>query len=214
LQQWFGPSFPNAYRGQNLLNPVGSVNSRASFPATLATAGVPYGFSSSIIGTANGVVISGATIVNRDGKRWWTINASAPTGTAPRVAMTLGGFNSAATYPITITAGQTYGFEFDFFIETQDGSVLPTGTSFLAKVLMTDGTNTLTYFNIATRTVTVVSNGTGSRWTGHMVFNPITLDTGSATLTSSSVMTFEVFMVHPNGKALTIGIAGVNIVQL
>ena len=212
LKQWFGPSVPNVYRGVNLLNVPGTVNSRASFPATLATAGVPYGFSSSVIGTANGVVISGAAIVNRDNRRWWTINASAPTGTPPRVAMQLAGFNAGATYPVTFVAGQTYGVEFDWFIETQDGSPMPANASFLGKLLFTNGTNTLTYYNIATRTVTVVSNGTASRWTGKMVFNPITLSAGSDTLTASSLLSFETFMVL--GSALRIGIAPPNIVKL
>lgn len=213
LRQWFGPSVQNVYRGANLLNVPGTVNSRATFPDSLATAGVPYGFSSAIIGPANGVAISNAAIVNRNNRRWWTIDTSAATGTAPVVSMQLGGFNSAATYPVAFIAGQTYGVEFEWFIETQDGSPMPANTSFLGKLVFTNGTDTLTYFNIASRTSTVTTSGSASRWAGKMVFNPITLSDGSGTLTASSLLAFQTLVTFP-GTALRIGIAGVNIVKL
>ena len=90
---------------------------------------------------------------------------------------------------------------------------MPANTSFLGKLVFTNGTDTLTYFNIASRTSTVTTSGSASRWAGKMVFNPITLSDGSGTLTASSFLAFQTLVTFP-GTALRIGIAGVNIVKL
>lgn len=214
LTAWFGPSSAQLYRGPNLLNT--SAGSLALFPtlgAPTAIGQTPLGF-----GTvrANGVATA-STVEMRYGRRWWTVVFTPDGQPSPAMTFTLlgsaggAGVHSGASYPVPIVAGNKYGFELDFFVETLDGSPLDSATEYRSRLdLRNTSSGRLVYDRQPNGVYTATGAvGAPNRISGHLAFSPLQISESSAALTSASLWTFTV--AGSSTQALRIGIAEPNV---
>lgn len=210
LTEWFGRSSAQLYRGPNLLNT--SAGSLALFPTLGAPGAIgqtPLGFGT---GRSNGVA-TGSTVEMRNGRRWWTVIFTPNNSALSQMTFTLlggaggVGVHAGATYPVPIVAGNKYGFELDFFMETLDGMPLNSAIEYQSRIDLRNAAGGRLVYDRAPNGVYTQAGAVDapSRIAGHLAFSPIQISESSASLTSASLWTFVVNFTTT--QALRIGIA-------
>lgn len=155
------------------------------------------------------------SILTRGGKRWQVVQSTFGAANSGNYAQINVPIPIQSGGSITVTAGQVYGFEFDFFIDDGAGGAPPpiqNGGPGMNARLRIYGAAGNVYYDGFINAATVASCSPDAALAGKAVWNPITMAESSAAITGSTAWTLS----YPSysGAPVRIGVSNPRMVRI
>lgn len=155
------------------------------------------------------------SILTRAGRRWQVVRSTFGAANSGNYAQINVPIPIQSGGSITVTAGQVYGFEFDFFVDDGAGGAPPpiqNGGQGMNARLRIYGAAGNVYYDAIINASTVASCAPGAALVGKAVWNPITMAESTAAITGSTTWV----MAYPSysGATVRIGVSNPRMVRI